>query len=125
MKKILLTLVLVGMGGIASAATVSETSGVAAVTLVNVSTGSAVDMSSSTLVAIPFAYNVCNEDASVKIRCGYSSLVSASSSSNYFGFRINPGECEYRAVSNKKLYCIAEGVSATAVKVTREIFGTP
>lgn len=98
-------------------ADMNEVASRAAVTTFNVS-NTALDMSSSTIVGNPVAYNITNNDASVTLYCGYSTLVATTG--NYQGFKVLPGATQYRAVKwPTKLYCIA----ASAISVTREIFG--
>lgn len=122
MKNVICFIGLMFMSGYSFAATdVNETAKNAAVTSVSVLSASAVDMSSGTIVSSPIAYNICNESSTTTIRCGYSSLVTATG--NYMGFPVRPASCEYRAVASltTKLYCIAEG--SGAVLVVRELFG--
>ena len=100
-------------------ADVNEVASHAAVTTFNVSTSTAVDMSSSTLVGNVVAYNITNTDSTNTLYCGYTSTVAVSG--NYQGFKILPGASQYRAIKwPAKVYCIA---STLAITITRELFG--
>lgn len=100
---------------------VQESAGKAIVGYVSISSSAATDISSNTMTNV-FAYNICNEDSTNKIRCGYSTSVSTVAANQYQGFWVKPQECEYRAVMyGIKIYCQAEGTAAIAI--TREIFG--
>ena len=102
----------------------NETAGKAVVGSVSVSSSAATNMSSSTIITNSFAYNLCNEDATNKVRCGYNSSVSTVAANVNQGFWIKPGECEYRAVTyGIVIYCQAEGTAA--IHITREQFGKP
>lgn len=122
MKKILFAAVMMFFGGNVFALTeVQESAGKAFVGAVSVSSFTPTAISTN-VVNQPFAYNICNEDSTNKIRCGYSVSVSTVSGSIYQGFWVKPQECEYRAVNYGIVpYCQAEGSSA--INVVREIFG--
>jgi len=119
---LLVTLVLSGK---AFAVTdVNETAGKVVYGTVSVSTSTYTDISTVTVISNAFAYNICNEDSTNKIRCGYDVNVSTVAGSTYQGFWVKPQECEYRAVTyGIKVYCKAEG--GTAITITREVFGKP
>lgn len=113
------------IGGQASAGPaildVNEVAGKAIVGYVSISSSVYVDISSNTFKTT-FAYNICNEDSTNKIRCGYTTSVSTIAANVNLGFWVKPQECEYRAVGfGITPYCMAEGSSAIAI--TREIFG--
>lgn len=121
MKKVMFIVALMGVmyGKAFAGADVNEVASVAAVTTFSVSSSTAVDMSSSTLVGNVVAFNITNTDTANTLYCGYSSLVGTSG--NYQGFKVLPGASQYRALKwPAKLYCIA---STAAITVTREIFG--
>jgi hypothetical protein len=123
MKKILFAVVLaVCFNGRAFAVTdVNETAGRALVGYVSISSSAVTDISSNTMTNV-FAYNICNEDSTNKVRCGYSTSVSTIAANEYQGFWVKPQECEYRAITyGIKIYCQAEGTAAIAI--TREVFG--
>ena len=117
MKKALFILgfILMVSGPAFATTQVNEVADNAAVTTFDIGT-STVSLSSSTLVAQPFAYNITNNDSSVTLYCGYSQNVSTSG--NYQGFKVLPGATEYRATT-ETIYCKA----ASTISVTREIFG--
>lgn len=123
MKKILFAVGLFALlGNKAFAVTdVNECAGQALAGYVSISSSAATDISSNTMTNV-FAYNICNEDSTNKIRCGYSTSVSTIAANQYQGFWVKPQECEYRAITyGIKIYCQAEGTAAIAI--TREVFG--
>ena len=125
MKRILflIGLFLVLNGSAFAVTDVNETAGDAISGSVSVASHTYTDMSSNT-VTNAFAYNLCNEDSTNQVRCGYAITVSTIAASQYLGFWVKPQECEYRAVSyGIKIYCKAIGTAAIAV--TREVFGKP
>lgn len=125
MKKVILILIVsvVFGGGTAFAITdVNETAGYAFVGGMSISSSAATAISSNVVTNV-FAYNICNEDSTNKIRCGYNTSVSTVAGNANQGFWVKPTECEYRAISGITPYCQAEG--SAAINITREIFGKP